>query len=206
MCIDFSEVDDPEIRAAYEKTFPKFLSAKTVEEKNKNWWLLHKLGHWESKENGEDQPANDELQKWSWALSGKLQTIRMVSRMSELTPKQGLFVKEYLIDLNATQAAIRAGYSEKTAQEIGSENLSKPIIAEAINDQLDKRTKAVEITTDFILSGLKEIASNKDEQTKDRLKAFELLGKYKKLFTDRVENEQSGKIQVTLNVPSPKTN
>ena len=63
MCIDFSEVDDPEIRAAYEKTFPKFLSAKTVEEKNKNWWLLHKLGHWESKENGEDQPANDELQK-----------------------------------------------------------------------------------------------------------------------------------------------
>ena len=126
--------------------------------------------------------------------------------MSELTPKQGLFVKEYLIDLNATQAAIRAGYSEKTAQEIGSENLSKPIIAEAINDQLDKRTKAVEITTDFILSGLKEIASNKDEQTKDRLKAFELLGKYKKLFTDRVENEQSGKIQVTLNVPSPKTN
>ena len=46
--------------------------------------------------------------------------------------KQQRFVEEYLIDLNATQAAIRAGYSEKTAQEIGSENLSKPMVVKAI--------------------------------------------------------------------------
>ncbi|PCI03458.1 MAG: terminase small subunit [Hyphomicrobiales bacterium] len=51
---------------------------------------------------------------------------------SNLTNKQQKFIDEYLQDLNATQAAIRAGYSEKTAQMIGSENLSKPMIAEAI--------------------------------------------------------------------------
>lgn len=49
-----------------------------------------------------------------------------------LTPKQERFVSEYLIDLNATQAAIRAGYSEKTARQVASENLSKPDIADAI--------------------------------------------------------------------------
>ena len=52
--------------------------------------------------------------------------------MSKLTDKQERFVQEYLIDLNATQAAIRAGYSKKTAQVIGSENLAKPLIAERI--------------------------------------------------------------------------
>lgn len=46
--------------------------------------------------------------------------------------KQQRFVEEYLIDLNTTQAAILAGYSEKTAQEIGSENLSKPMVVKAI--------------------------------------------------------------------------
>ena len=48
-----------------------------------------------------------------------------------MTPKQEIFVREYAIDLNATQAAIRAGYSEKTAYSIGQENLKKPEIAAA---------------------------------------------------------------------------
>ena len=49
-----------------------------------------------------------------------------------MTPKQTRFVEEYLVDLNATQAAIRAGYSAKTAYSIGQENLSKPEIANAV--------------------------------------------------------------------------
>ncbi len=49
-----------------------------------------------------------------------------------LTPKQLRFIDEYLIDLNATQAAIRAGYSPRTARQIGDENLSKPVIAAAV--------------------------------------------------------------------------
>lgn len=52
--------------------------------------------------------------------------------MDTLTPKQSAFVDEYLVDLNATQAAIRAGYSEKTAKDIGYQNLAKLYIVEAI--------------------------------------------------------------------------
>lgn len=58
--------------------------------------------------------------------------------MAGLTDKQQRLVDEYLIDLNATQAAIRAGYSEKTAKEIGSENLTKPNIAKAIEEAIQK--------------------------------------------------------------------
>ncbi|GGH24718.1 terminase small subunit [Sphingobacterium alkalisoli] len=57
--------------------------------------------------------------------------------MAALTAKQRRFVEEYCIDFNATQAAIRAGYSEKTARSIGCENLTKPDIIEAINQRLE---------------------------------------------------------------------
>lgn len=72
-----------------------------------------------------------------------------------LTPKQAQFVEEYLIDLNATQAAIRAGYSEKTAGNIGQENLTKPEIQAAITAAKKKRSERTEITQDMVL---KEIA------------------------------------------------
>lgn len=55
-----------------------------------------------------------------------------------LTNKQKMFIVEYTIDFNATQAAIRAGYSKKTAQAIGTENLSKPVIKQAIEDKIDE--------------------------------------------------------------------
>jgi phage terminase small subunit len=51
----------------------------------------------------------------------------------DLTPKQAAFVQQYLVDLNATQSAVRAGYSAKTAREIGAENLTKPAIRAAID-------------------------------------------------------------------------
>ena len=60
---------------------------------------------------------------------------------SELTAKQQTFCDEYLIDLNATQAAIRAGYSKKTAKSIGQENLTKPDIAEYIEQRLSDRVE-----------------------------------------------------------------
>jgi phage terminase small subunit len=74
--------------------------------------------------------------------------------MNKLTPKQEMFCKEYLIDLNATQAAIRAGYSPKTAKETGYENLTKPHIAEYINDMKSKREEKVEITAEGVLRDL----------------------------------------------------
>lgn len=75
-----------------------------------------------------------------------------------LTDKQEMFVKEYLVDLNATQAAIRAGYSKKTARKIGQENLTKPDIQAAIQKAMNERSKRVEITADRVLQELAHIA------------------------------------------------
>lgn len=74
-----------------------------------------------------------------------------------LTDKQEIFCREYLIDLNATQAAIRAGYSEKTANRIASENLSKPDIQLRISELLKKRSDRLQIDADYVLNRLVEI-------------------------------------------------
>lgn len=71
--------------------------------------------------------------------------------MAGLTPKQQTFVDEYLIDLNATQAAVRAGYSEKTARQVGNENLSKPDIADAIAAAQAERSQRTQVTADRVL-------------------------------------------------------
>lgn len=78
--------------------------------------------------------------------------------MARLTDKQKRFVEEYLVDLNATQAAIRAGYSEKTAEVIGYENLRKPQIATAIDHAMLVRQKRTEITQDMVLRELARVA------------------------------------------------
>lgn len=77
--------------------------------------------------------------------------------MSKLTEKQKTFVNEYLVDLNATQAAIRAGYSEKTAAATGYENLRKPQIAAEIAKAQQKRAERTKITADRVLEELGKI-------------------------------------------------
>lgn len=76
---------------------------------------------------------------------------------TELTAKQRAFVREYLLDLNATQAAIRAGYSEKTAYSVGHENLSKPEIASAIEAAMKLRAERTDITADRVIKELAKI-------------------------------------------------
>lgn len=75
-----------------------------------------------------------------------------------LTAQQEMFIQEYLIDLNATQAAVRAGYSEKSAREIGCENLTKPAIRQKIRTVIDARLKKLEIKGEQILQSVAEIA------------------------------------------------
>ena len=82
-----------------------------------------------------------------------------IPKKDGLTEKQKRFCDEYLIDLNATQAAIRAGYSKETAGAIAGENLNKPIIAEYIKKRMGEREKRIEITQDFVLRELANIAS-----------------------------------------------
>ena len=74
-----------------------------------------------------------------------------------LTPKQSLFVDEYLKDLNATQACIRAGYSKKTAEFQGSRLLSNDKVSEAVAVGIEKRTKRTQIGADYVLNRLAEI-------------------------------------------------
>lgn len=76
----------------------------------------------------------------------------------KLTRKQQLFVEEYLIDLNATQAAIRAGYSVDSARDIGCENLTKPNIQEAIAKEMAERSKRLGINQDRVVLELAKIA------------------------------------------------
>ncbi len=75
-----------------------------------------------------------------------------------MTKKQKLFVEEYLIDLNATQAAIRAGYSPDTAGSIGGENLKKPEISAAIAKAMAERSRRTGINQDRILQEIAKLA------------------------------------------------
>lgn len=77
--------------------------------------------------------------------------------MAGLTPKQARFVQEYLVDLNASKAALRAGYSAKTAPSTGHENLQKPEIQAAISEAQAKRAKRTEITQDRVLQELAKL-------------------------------------------------
>lgn len=121
-----------------------------------------------------------------------------------LTEKEAAFVREYLIDCNATQAAIRAGYSQKTAASIGSENLRKPHIQEAIDKAIQKRSEKTEISAEYVLKTIKDTIERCSQATPvlDRegeptgeyrfdstavLKGAELLGKHLKLFTEKTE-------------------
>lgn len=72
----------------------------------------------------------------------------------KLTDKQEMFCREYLLDLNATQAAIRAGYSEKTARFIGTENLSKPNIQDRISELMQGRNEEAGINARYVLDRL----------------------------------------------------
>ena len=110
-------------------------------------------------------------------------------REGRLTAKQDRFVEEYLVDLNATQAALRAGYSEKTARSIGAENLSKPDIEKAIADALEARRLRTEITQDRVLEELAAIAfaplpEVREVKMSDRLVALDKLAKHLGMFTE----------------------
>jgi len=128
----------------------------------------------------------------------------------KMTAKQQRFCDEYLIDLNATQAAIRAGYSEKTAKEQGSRMLTNVNVKEYIEERMAEKEKNLIADQDEVLRYLtavlrgesseemvvveglgdgisKATTVTRDVCPKDRLKAAELLGKRYSLFKDSVK-------------------
>ena len=95
----------------------------------------------------------------------------------KLTDKQKKFCDEYLVDSNGIQAAIRAGYSEKTANEQSSRLLINVNIKEYIESKQKKTSEKLEITKEQIVQMVFDIAKGKGERTNDRLKAFEIVNK-----------------------------
>lgn len=146
-----------------------------------------------------------------------------------LTPKQELFCQEYLVDLNATQAAIRAGYSQETAGSIGSENLTKPEILSRVHDLMQARMDRVQIDQDYVLRKLVTVAERcsapqkkmvmtmagfvqaKDPATGEGVfefdaiganKALELLGKHVGLF-EKHNKQKSTDVHLTIGGAKP---
>ena len=126
------------------------------------------------------------------------------------TKKQKRFCDEYLVDLNGTQAAIRAGYSAKTARAIAAENLTKPNIREYIDERMAEKEKQLIADQDEVLKYLTSVLRGKSQSEivvvenigdftsearllqkapdeKERLKAAELLGKRYNLFSDKMK-------------------
>ncbi len=134
----------------------------------------------------------------------------------KLTDKQKAFCDYYIITLNASESARRAGYSPKTAECIGSENLQKPYLREYIDEQLKKKENERIAKADEVLMFLTSIMRgeiteqsplvlgktfkvlNKEPSVKDRLKASELLGKRYALFTEK--HELSGNLGLSISV------
>ena len=138
-----------------------------------------------------------------------------------LTKKQKLFCDEYLIDLNATQAAIRAGYSERTAYSIADENLKKPELKNYIDERMKEKEDKLIAKQDEVLkyltsvmrgetqseviviegegdgcSSARKIQKAPDE--KEKLKAAELLGKRYALFTDKIDKDEDLNISIKI--------
>jgi phage terminase small subunit len=134
----------------------------------------------------------------------------MIVAEKKMTEKQQRFCDEYLVDLNATQAAIRSGYSKKTAYSIGQENLSKPVIKEYIEKRMAEKEKQLIADQDEVLKYLTKVLRGESQSEivvvenigdytsearllqkapdeKERLKAAELLGKRYNLFSDKMK-------------------
>lgn len=113
--------------------------------------------------------------------------------MAKLNDRQQLFAQEYLVDLNATQAAIRAGYSQKTARSQGERLLTNVDIAAAIQRGIKERIEKTQITAERVLLELAAIAFMDIEKLAevggkitDKLKALELIGRHLGMFTDKI--------------------
>ncbi len=139
-----------------------------------------------------------------------------MTQKRKLTPKQERFVEEYLCDLNATAAAIRAGYSRRTANNQGFKVMRMPHVQEAIAGKKTARSARVEVTADWILSRLVEnversmqaepVYDREGKETGEYVyqgnvanKALELLGKHHGMFSDNLNlRTPDGPIAVTI--------
>lgn len=146
-----------------------------------------------------------------------------------LTAKQKRFCDEYLVDLNATQAAIRAGYSGRTAYSIGIENLRKPELKNYIDKRMAEKesqliadqnevlkyltsvlrgeSQSTEIVVEGCGEGVSEARTiEKKPSEKDKLKAAELLGKRYGLYTEKIDIDATEMVTIINDIPKGGNN
>jgi phage terminase small subunit len=114
--------------------------------------------------------------------------------MQKLSAKQEQFCREYLVDLNATQAAIRAGYSPKTARSQGQRLLTNVDVQEFVQAAKTERADKVSVTAADVLKGVIEVTmlAREEGDLKTALKGYELQGKHIGMWTEKVQQEVSG--------------
>jgi phage terminase small subunit len=129
--------------------------------------------------------------------------------VDKMTEKQKAFCDYYIETGNATEAAIKAGYSKKTAKVIGSENLTKPYLKQYIDERLakieDERIAKGEEVLQYltrVMRGEEKDQFGLDASLQDRTKCAELLGKRYRLFVDKVESENNTTINSTKKLDS----
>lgn len=123
---------------------------------------------------------------------------------STLTERERIFADEYIKTTNATQSAIKAGYSEKTASVTGSKMLRKPKVRQYIDAIMNERSKNTIATADEVLEYLTKVMNGEekdafglDASIADRTKAAELLGKRHMLFTEKVKLDAEIEIDIS---------
>jgi len=138
-----------------------------------------------------------------------------VTTTAKLTPRQRQFVAEYIIDPNATQAAIKAGYSPKTAYAIGEENLRKPVIRAELDKERQELAKRNEIDQDWVIKRLilnadraaqaEPVLDTKGVPTGEYRydgavvnKALELIGKHIGMFVERTETSERRLVEIRV--------
>ncbi|WP_425756220.1 terminase small subunit [Ihubacter sp. rT4E-8] len=147
--------------------------------------------------------------------------------MAKLTAKQQRFCDEYLIDLNATQAAIRAGYSKRSAKQVGQKNMTKHDIREYIKNRMEEKEKSLIADQDEVLKYLTAVLRGESRSTeivvegvgdgcseartmmkepseKERLKAAELLGKRYGIYTDKLDLDADMELNITIDYGDTK--
>jgi len=131
-----------------------------------------------------------------------------MGRDSSLTDKQARFCKEYVIDFNASRAAKAAGYSLKTAEKIGSENLKKVDVQKEIKRLQVKTNKKLEVTAERVVEELARIGFSDEFNLKgfdkldmaNKLKAIEMLARH----TGTFNNDESGKAVIKVKIGGTK--
>ena len=113
-----------------------------------------------------------------------------------MNQRQQLFVNEYLVDLNCTQAAIRAGYSSRTAYSQGQRLLKNAEVSQAIDTAMTERRNKLIATREQRQAFWSSVMNDTGEDMRNRLKASELLGKSEADFTDKIQSSNPKEITI----------